>query len=125
MFKKISLMFVVCFLVATTVFASGAAQITTVQVTGNSQQEITPDIAKISLTINSINSNLEQAKNENTQISNQVFAKLKEQNIPDQQIKTEAYRIDSLYNYEGTERNLYLFWQMSNTVYKVIFFFIQ
>jgi len=101
MFKKIMLMFTVCLLVSTTVFANGVPQITTVQVTGNSQKEIAPDIAKISLSISNINSNIEQAKNENTQSSNQVFAKLKEQGITDQQIKTEAYRIDPIYSYEN------------------------
>ena len=101
MLKKLMLMFVACLLMSTTVFANGVPQITTVQVTGNSQQEIAPDIAKISLSINTINTNLEQAKNENTQSSNQVFAKLKEQGITDQQIKTEAYRIDSIYSYEN------------------------
>jgi len=101
MLKKLMLMFVACLLMSTTVFANGVPQITTVQVTGNSQKEIAPDIAKISLSINTINTNLEQAKNENTQSSNQVFAKLKEQGITDQQIKTEAYRIDSIYSYEN------------------------
>lgn len=101
MMKKIILMFAVCFLVSTTVFANGASQITTVQITGNSQKEIAPDIAKISLSINTIHANLEQAKNENTQKGNQVFAKLKEQGIADGQIKTDAYRIDSIYSYEN------------------------
>ncbi|MBP2626673.1 MAG: hypothetical protein H6Q68_1384 [Firmicutes bacterium] len=101
MLKKIIVMFAVCLLVAAPAFANGVSQITTVQVTGNSQKEIAPDIAKISLSINTINTNLEQAKNENTQIGNQVFAKLKEQEIPDHQIKTEAYRIDSIYSYEN------------------------
>jgi len=101
MFKKIMLMFTVCLLMTTTVFASGVPKITTVQVTGNSQKEIAPDIAKISLSINTINAKLDQAKNENTQSSNQVFAKLKEQGIADHQIKTESYRIESMYSYEN------------------------
>lgn len=105
MFKKLMLMFAVCLLtattVATTVFANGASQMTTVQVTGNSQKEIDPDIAKISLTVSTVNTDLEQAKNENTQNGNQVFAKLKELDIVDQQIKTQAYRIDTIYSYEN------------------------
>ena len=101
MFKKIIMMFAVCLLVGTPAFANAAAQVTTVQVTGNSQKEIAPDIAKISLSINTINAKLDQAKNENTQSSNQVFAKLKELGVEDQKIKTEAYRIDSMYSYEN------------------------
>ena len=95
-------MFALCLLATTTVFASGAP-ITTVQVTGNSQKEIAPDVAKISLSINTINTNLDQAKNENTKISNDVFAKLKEHNIADDQVKTDAYRIDSIYSYEDNK----------------------
>lgn len=105
MFKKLMLMFAVCLLmattVATTVFANEASQITTVQVTGNSQKEIDPNVAKISLTVSTINPNLEQAKNQNTQSGNQVFAKLKELGITDQQIKTQAYHIDTIYSYEN------------------------
>jgi len=105
MFKKLMLMFAVCLLmattVATTVFANEASQITTVQVTGNSQKEIDPDIAKISLTVSTINPDLEQAKNQNTQSGNQVFAKLKGLGITDQQIKTQAYHIDTIYSYEN------------------------
>jgi len=101
MFKKIVMLFAVCLMVTTTVFANGVSQLTTVQVTGSSQKEIAPDIAKISLSINTTHAKLDQAKNENTQLSNQVFAKLSEQGILDDQIKTESYRIDSLYSYEN------------------------
>jgi uncharacterized protein YggE len=103
MFKKIFFLFTVCLLVATPVFANAVSPITTVQVTGNSQKKIAPDIAKIRLTINTINSVLEQAKNENTQFSNQVFAKLKANAIADHHIKTEAYRIEPVYSYENNQ----------------------
>ena len=89
MIKKIMLMFTVCLLLTTSVFASEASQITTVQVAGSSQKEIAPDIAKISLSITTIHNNLEQAKNDNTKSANQVFAKLKEQGVRDHQIKTD------------------------------------
>jgi len=115
MFKKTIVMFAACLLMSTTVFASGAP-ITTVQVTGNSQKEVAPDIGKISLSINTINANLEQAKNENTQKSNQVFAKLKEQGIADDQIKTEAYRIDSTYSYEDNRLPKLTGYKVINTI---------
>lgn len=101
MFKKMMLMVTVCLLMTAPVFASATSQSTTVQVTGNSQKEVAPDIAKINLSITTMSANLEQAKNDNTQSANQVFAKLKEQGIAEQQIKTEAYRIDSIYSYEN------------------------
>lgn len=116
MFKRIILMFTLCLLMTTTVFANEVSQITTVQVTGNSQKEIAPDIAKISLSINTIHTNLEQAKNENTQIGNEVFAKLKEQQIADQQIKTEAYRIDSIYSYENDRLPKLKGYKVSNNI---------
>jgi len=116
MLKKIIVMFAACLLLATPVFANGASQVTTVQVTGNSQKEITPDVAKFSLSITTINANLDQAKNENTQKGNQVFAKLKEQGIEDRQIKTEAYRIDSIYSYEDNHLPKLTGYKVINTI---------
>jgi len=116
MFKKIMLLVTVCVLMSTTVFASGVPQITTVQVTGSSQKEIAPDIAKISFSINTIHANLEQAKNENTQKGNQVFATLKEQGIADHQIKTEAYRIDIIYSYEDKRLPKLTGYKVINTI---------
>lgn len=113
MFKKIMLLCTVCLLMNTTVFASG---VTTVQVTGNSHTEIDPDIAKISLSINTTNTTLEQAKNENTQIGDQVFTKLREQDVADHQIKTEAYRIDSIYSYENDRLPKLKGYKVSNTI---------
>ena len=103
MVRKIILACILCLLVTTSVFANGVSRITTVQVTGNSQKEITPDIARIRISINTINASLEQAKNANIQFSNQALAKLKEQEISDLQIKTESYRIDPLYSYENNQ----------------------
>ena len=99
MLKKIVLLMVMGLLLAAPVFASEAPK-TVVQVTGNSQKEVIPDVARINLSINSVNANLEKAKNENTNTVNQVFANLKEQGVTDEQIKTNTYQIDPVYNYE-------------------------
>jgi uncharacterized protein YggE len=98
MLKKIVLLLAMGLLLAVPVFANEAPK-TVVQVTGNSQKEITPDVARITFSINSVNTNLEKAKNDNTQIANQVFAKLKEQGFIKEQIKTITYQVDPVYNY--------------------------
>ena len=116
MLKKIVLLLTVCFMVAVPVFASEAPNVTTVQVSGNSQKEVAPDIAKISISINSINPNIEQAKSENTTAANQVFAKLKELGIADGQIKTSTYQIDSVYNYEKDRLPKLKGYQVTNTL---------
>ncbi len=99
MLKKITLLLAMCLLLAVPVFANEAPK-TVVQVTGNSQKEVIPDVARITFSINSVNANLEKAKNDNTQIANRVFAKLKEQGVTEEQIKTSTYQVDPIYNYE-------------------------
>lgn len=99
MFRKIILLLVISLLVAVPVFANEAPK-TVIQVTGSSQKEATPDVARISFSINSVNANLEKAKNDNTQIANQVFANLRTQGITKEQIKTNTYQVDPIYNYE-------------------------
>ncbi|HEY3425347.1 MAG TPA: SIMPL domain-containing protein [Negativicutes bacterium] len=99
MLKKIIILLTMGLLLAAPAFANEAPK-TVVQVTGNSQKEVTPDVARITVSINSVNASLEKAKNENTQIANQVFANLKQQGVTDEQIKTNTYQIDPVYNYE-------------------------
>lgn len=86
-------------LLAVPAFANEASK-TVVQVTGNSQKEVTPDVAKIIISINSVNANLEKAKNENTQIVNRVFENLHDQGVTKEQIKTNTYHVNPIYNYE-------------------------
>lgn len=116
MFKKIVVMVAMCFMVAAPVFANDMPNITTVQVSGTSQKEMTPDIAKISVSMQSVNTNIEQAKHENTTIVNQVFAKLKELGITEEQIKTSTYQIESVYNYEKDRLPKLKGYQVTNTL---------
>ncbi len=99
MFKKIILVVTMGLLLAVPAFANEAPK-TVVQVSGYSQKEVTPDVARITLSINSVNASLEKAKNENTQIANRVFASLNEQGVTNEQIKTSTYQVDPIYNYE-------------------------
>lgn len=99
MLKKIILLSAMGLLLAVPVFANEAPK-TVVQVIGNSQKEVIPDMARITFSINSVNANLEKAKNGNTQIANQVFANLKEQGVTEEQIKTNTYQVNPVYNYE-------------------------
>lgn len=99
MMKKMILLMMMSLLLAIPAFASAAPK-TVIQVTGNSQKEITPDIARINVSINSIHANLDKAKDENTKIVNQVLAKLQEQGVKSEQIKTDTYQVNPIYNYE-------------------------
>ena len=99
MLKKIILVVTMGLLLAVPAFANEAPK-TVVQVSGYSQKEVTPDVARITLSINSVNASLEKAKNENTQIANRVFASLNEQGVTNEQIKTSTYQVDPIYNYE-------------------------
>jgi uncharacterized protein YggE len=102
MLKKIILLLAMGLLLAAPVFANEAPK-TVVQVTGNSQKEVTPDVARINLSINTVNADLEKAKNDNTNTVNQVFANLKAQGVTDEQIKTNTYQIDPVYNYDNNK----------------------
>lgn len=100
MMKKVILFLVMSLLLAIPVFADAASK-TVVQVTGSSQKEVTPDIARINLAVNSINGDLEKAKAENTQTVNRVLAALKAEGVTDKELNTGTYQISPLYNYEN------------------------
>lgn len=99
MLKKIVLLVAAGLLFALPVFANEASK-TVVQVSGSSQKEVTPDVARISLSVNSLDGELEKAKNDNTQIVNRVMLAIKAQGVDEQQIKTDAYQVNPVYNYE-------------------------
>jgi len=100
MLKKISLILALSLMLAVPAFAKDAPDKTVVQVSGSSQKEVIPDIARINVSINTVNANLEQAKDENTQKLDKVLAALKDQGVTDKQIKTDTYQVDPIYNYE-------------------------
>ena len=99
MFKKVLIVLSMACLLAAPAFASEAAK-SLIQVTGTSQKEVTPDIARIAFSINSVHANLDTAKDENTQIANQVLANLNGQGISSDQVKTNTYLVEPMYTYE-------------------------
>lgn len=99
MLKKIILVLTMTLLLAVPAFGNAAPK-TVIQVTGNSQKEISPDVARISLSIHSIDADLEKAKNDNTNIANQVLDSIKARGVTDEQIKTDTYQINPVYHYE-------------------------
>lgn len=99
MLKKIVLLIAASLCFALPVFANEAPK-TVVQVSGSSQKEVTPDVARISLSVNSLDAELEKAKNDNTQIVNRVMLAIKAQGVDEQQIKTDAYQVNPVYDYE-------------------------
>ncbi|KYZ76103.1 hypothetical protein AXX12_06565 [Anaerosporomusa subterranea] len=99
MFKKVAILLTMGCLLAAPAFANEAAK-TLIQVTGTSQKEVIPDVARMTISISSVNDNLEKAKAENTQNSNQVLAKLNAQGVSNEQIKTNTYQVEPIYSYE-------------------------
>lgn len=99
MLKKILLLVAMSLMLITPAFASDVTK-TVVQVSGSSQKEITPDIARISISINTINSNIENAKIENNKTVDQVLAALREQGVAEEKIKTDTYQVNPIYSYE-------------------------
>ncbi len=99
MFKKITILMTIGCLLTAPAFASEAAK-TLIQVSGSSQQEVVPDVARITVSISSVNDNLEKAKAEHTQNNNQVLAALNAQGISNEQIKTTTYQVEPIYSYE-------------------------
>ncbi|EGO65100.1 SIMPL domain-containing protein [Acetonema longum] len=97
--KKILIVLTLSCLLTVPAFAAEAAK-SLVQVSGSSQQEINPDIARLTLTIKTVNTDLEAAKRENTKNSNQLLAKLKALGLTDAQIKTATYHVEPVYSYE-------------------------
>lgn len=99
MVKKILVVLMASLLFAVPAFANDAAK-TVVQVSGNSQQEVMPDVAKMNVAVHSAQSDINRAKDENSQTVKRVFAALQEQGIANDQIKTDTYQITPLYSSE-------------------------
>lgn len=99
MFKKIAILLTMGCLLTAPAFANEAAK-TLIQVTGTSQKEVVPDVARITLSITTVNDNLEKAKAEHTQNNNQVLAALNAHGVRNEQIKTNTYHIEPIYSYE-------------------------
>lgn len=99
MLKKLILVITMSLLMAVPAFANAAPK-TVVQVAGSSQKEISPDIARISLSVQSIDENLEKVKNDHTGIVNRVLDSLKAQGVTQAQIKTNTYQVNPVYTYE-------------------------
>ncbi|MDU4961081.1 MAG: SIMPL domain-containing protein [Sporomusaceae bacterium] len=99
MWKKILIVLTLGCLLTVPAFAAANAK-TLIQVSGSSQQEVMPDIARLTLAVNTVNADLETAKAENTQAANQLLAKLQALGLTDEQIKTAAYQIEPVYSYE-------------------------
>lgn len=100
MVKKLVMVLALSCLLTVPAFTAEAAK-TLIQVSGSSQQEVNPDIARLTLSVKTVNAGLESAKSENTHNSKQVLAKLQALGLTDEQIKTAAYRIEPVYSYES------------------------
>lgn len=100
MLKKISLIMVVLLIMVVPAFAKEAPAGTVVQVNGSSEKQIDPDVAKIYISVNTLNTNIQKAKDNNTFNMDKVLSALKEQSVTDRDIKTDTYQIEPVYDYE-------------------------
>lgn len=100
MLKRIPLLLALILMLAVPGFAKEAPERTVVQVNGSSEKEVVPDIARLTVSVNTLNADLEQAKNNSTANMNRVLAALREQGVADQDIKTDTYQVEPIYNYE-------------------------
>lgn len=100
MVKKVFLLLLLSLIMVNPAFAERASDRTVVQVSGSSEREVVPELARIYVSVNTLNSHLEQAKTINSENMNKVFAALKTQGIMDKDIQTDTYEIDPIYNYE-------------------------
>lgn len=100
MVKKIFLVMLLILMAAVPAFAKDNAEKALVQVNGSSEKQVDPDVAKIHISVNTLNANIEQAKNNNTANMDKVLAALQEQGVDKKDIKTDTYQIEPVYNYE-------------------------
>lgn len=102
MIRKIMAICFVCVCLAVPALAAEAAQpaVTTVQVSGSSQQEVSPDVVKIQANIQAFSQDVEQAKQESEQVLQQLLLNLRKQGIHSDQLKSNHYRIEPQYQYE-------------------------
>ncbi|AJA49984.1 hypothetical protein CPAST_c39460 [Clostridium pasteurianum DSM 525 = ATCC 6013] len=74
-------------------------EIKTLRVDGTSNVKATPDTASIILGIQTENTDLETAQNENTIIATRVINSLKSIGINEESMNTDSYAIEPLYDY--------------------------
>ncbi len=73
-------------------------------VTGDGMVSVEPDQAEVILGVKTEDSNLQKAQRDNAEYTNNVIHALLQENIPQNHIRTQDYRIDIDYDYkEGVE----------------------
>lgn len=78
----------------------------TISVTGNSEMKVDPDTLVIYLNIETRNSSADKAKDENTEITNDVMDALEDLGIDEKDIQTENYQIYPEYDWTTSTQRL-------------------
>ncbi len=77
----------------------------TINVTGNGEINITPDIAYVSLGVITEKNTVSEAQNENTNTMNKIIDGVKKLGVQGEDIKTVNYSISPKYNYDNKTGN--------------------
>jgi len=108
MFKFVKFLSLVLLLVATTLSVALASETnpnaTEVQVSGNYQEEITPDIAYINLGTVTEAETITAAQTKNAAVSTSIRQSLESLGIKDEYIKTAHYAVTPIYNNDDNGR---------------------
>src|SRR5690606_28944152 len=87
----------------------------TVSTQGKGIVNVTPDIALVSLGVETSNKEMSKAQSANKQLMNDIMSELKKLGIQDQDIQTENYSVYPYYEWENNRRKLEGY-KVANTV---------
>lgn len=113
--KKLAILFLILALIAMPVISGTTlayADEGKIMVTGEGEITLIPDMAIISVGVESLNESLINAQTENTENVNSLIAILKELGINEENIKTKGYNVYQRYDYTQGEK--LLGYQVSN-----------
>lgn len=94
-------------------------QVWTISVQGEGKVQATPNIARISLGVQTENSKVEVAQSENTKKMNDLIAELKKMGIAPSDINTEFYSISPMYDWVDGKQSLRAYQVSQNVVVKL------
>lgn len=93
---------------------SEAKEVQKITVSGSGEVRLTPDLAIISLGVETLNESLELAQKENSDSVNSVISALKEMGVSEENIKTKNFYVYQRYDYSKGEN--FLGYQVSNYI---------
>jgi len=97
----------------------GQDQQNTISVSGNAKLEVEPDQVEVYVNIETSALSAEEAKNENSRISDNVMEALKKEGVKDDEIETTSFRISPRYTYDRNKGESILQGYTASNVLKI------